>query len=79
MHPEAEMNCKPELEIYTDDVRCAHGATVGQLSEDSLFYLQSRGIPQTDARKLLSHGFLRECLDGLLAETAANRFMQALA
>jgi Fe-S cluster assembly protein SufD len=78
LHPEAEMNSKPELEIYTDDVRCAHGATVGQLSEDSLFYLVSRGISPTEARRLLSHGFLRECLDGPLAETAAERFMMAL-
>ena len=78
MHPEAEMNCKPELEIYTDDVRCAHGATVGQLSADGLFYLQSRGIPYSEAKKLLSHGFLRECLEGPLADAAAARFMQAL-
>ena len=78
LHPEAEMNCKPELEIYTDDVRCAHGATVGQLSGDSLFYLQSRGIPTARARQLLSYGFLRECLHGPLAEPAATRFLQAL-
>lgn len=78
MHREAEMNCKPELEIYTDDVRCAHGATVGQLSEDALFYLQSRGVPHGQAKKLLSHGFLRECLEGPLAETSATRFLRAL-
>ena len=78
LHPEAEMNSKPELEIYTDDVRCAHGATVGQLSKDSLFYLLSRGISAAEARRLLSHGFLRECLDGPLAETAAERFMTAM-
>ncbi len=78
LHPEAEMNSKPELEIYTDDVRCAHGATVGQLSEDSLFYLLSRGVSPPMARRLLSHGFLRECLGGPLAEVAAERFMLAL-
>lgn len=78
MHPEAEMNCKPELEIYTDDVRCAHGATVGQLSEEALFYLRSRGVPYGQAKRLLSHGFLRECLEGPLAETVADRFLRAL-
>jgi Fe-S cluster assembly protein SufD len=78
LHPDAEMNTKPELEIYTDDVRCAHGATVGQMSTDSLFYLTARGIPQTQARRLLAHGFVRECLAGPLAERAAARFMEAL-
>lgn len=79
MHPDAEMNTKPELEIYTDDVRCAHGATVGALSGDALFYLRSRGVPEGEARKLLAHGFVRECLDGPLADQAARRFMEALA
>jgi Fe-S cluster assembly protein SufD len=59
LHPDAEMDTKPELEIYTDDVRCAHGATVGQLAADSVFYLTARGIPEPAARRLLAHGFLR--------------------
>ncbi|MEQ8483511.1 MAG: SufD family Fe-S cluster assembly protein [Pseudomonadales bacterium] len=78
VHPEAEMNTKPELEIYTDDVRCAHGATVGQLSADAQFYLVSRGIPAAEARRLLSHGFVRECLWGPWADAAAERFRAAL-
>lgn len=78
LHPEAEMNTKPELEIYTDDVRCAHGATVGQLSDDALFYLTARGIPQPEARRLLAYGFVGECLDGPLAEAAVSRFREAL-
>jgi FeS assembly protein SufD len=78
MHPDAEMNTKPELEIYNDDVRCAHGATVGQLGADSLFYLTSRGIPAIEARRLLSHGFLRECLWGSELDAAAERLLAAL-
>lgn len=79
LHADAEMNTKPELEIYTDDVRCAHGATVGQLSPDATLYLQSRGIPAVEARRLLAHGFVRECLAGPLADVAATRFREALA
>jgi Fe-S cluster assembly protein SufD len=79
LHAGAEMNTKPELEIYTDDVRCAHGATVGQMSEDGLFYLTARGIPEAEARMLLAYGFVRECMHGPLADAAARRFREALA
>jgi Fe-S cluster assembly protein SufD len=78
LHADAEMDTKPELEIYTDDVRCAHGATVGQLAADSLFYLTARGIPEATARRLLAHGFLRECLAGPLAEAGTARLLEAL-
>lgn len=70
LHPEAIINTKPELEIYTDDVRCSHGATVGQLSEESLFYLQSRGIRRPEARRLICRAFIASCISGLLAEAA---------
>ncbi|NCF44355.1 MAG: hypothetical protein GWP70_05975 [Proteobacteria bacterium] len=70
MGEHATINSKPELEIYTDDVRCAHGATVGTISQDALFYLLSRGIDQNAAQALLSQGFLRQCIDGPLAESA---------
>ena len=56
----AAIDTKPELEIYTDDVECAHGATVGQLDENALFYCQSRGIPLASARQLLLHAFKEE-------------------
>ncbi len=59
----AEADTKPELEIYADDVRCSHGATVGQLDEDMIFYLRSRGLPEDAARGLLTLGFARELLD----------------
>jgi len=53
----ARMHTKPQLEIYADDVKCSHGATVGQLDEDALFYLQSRGIPRDDSRLMLMDAF----------------------
>jgi Fe-S cluster assembly protein SufD len=56
----AEINTKPELEIYADNVKCAHGATVGQLDAESLFYFRSRGIAREDAMKLLLHAFADE-------------------
>jgi len=78
MHPGAEMNTKPELEIYTDDVRCAHGATVGQLAADALFFLTARGIPETAARDMLAHAFLRECISGALADEVTPHLLGAL-
>ena len=46
------MHCKPQLEIYNDDVKCSHGATTGQLDTDALFYMRSRGIPESEARTI---------------------------
>lgn len=54
----AEMNAKPELEIFNDDVQCAHGATIGELDDDLLFYLRARGIPEPQARALLVQAFV---------------------
>lgn len=59
----AEINAKPDLEIYADDVKCAHGSTVGQLDEVALAYLRSRGIPRDTARALLLRAFATEILD----------------
>jgi Fe-S cluster assembly protein SufD len=59
----ATINTKPQLEIFADDVKCTHGATVGQIREDALFYLRSRGIPEADARKLLVYAFVAEVLE----------------
>ncbi|MEM8769238.1 MAG: Fe-S cluster assembly protein SufD [Pseudomonadota bacterium] len=75
LHPEAIINTKPELEIYTDDVRCSHGATVGQLSEESLFYLQSRGIARPEARRLICRAFIESCIAGPLAEAAEDALL----
>ncbi|MEH6444251.1 MAG: Fe-S cluster assembly protein SufD [Oceanospirillaceae bacterium] len=63
MSPNAQVNTKPELEIYADDVRCAHGATMAEIDEGAMFYLQSRGISRTDAQVLLSFGFINELVD----------------
>ncbi len=59
----AVIDTKPELEIYADDVKCSHGASVGDLDETALFYLQARGIPADEARRMLIDGFLREAVD----------------
>jgi Fe-S cluster assembly protein SufD len=59
----ATVNLKPELEIFADDVKCAHGATVGELDKRALFYLQSRGIPQARAEALLTHAFVADALE----------------
>lgn len=64
----AEVYTKPELEIYADDVRCAHGATVSQIEDMSLYYLQSRGIERKEAEVMLSFGFINELINGLQHE-----------
>jgi Fe-S cluster assembly protein SufD len=58
----AEADLKPELEIFADDVKCAHGAAVGDLDAESLFYLRARGIPEAEARGLLLHAFLEDAV-----------------
>jgi Fe-S cluster assembly protein SufD len=60
---EAVINTKPELQIFADDVRCTHGATIGQLDAESLFYLQSRGIGKSQGRDLLTYAFAQDILD----------------
>src|SRR5262249_46689244 len=66
--PRAEADLKPELEIFADDVKCAHGAAVGDLDVDSLFYLRARGIPEAEARNLLIRAFLEEAVAGIESE-----------
>jgi len=60
---ETEIDSKPQLEIYADDVKCAHGSTAGELDEEALFYLRSRGLPESQARALLVEGFLSEVVE----------------
>lgn len=62
LSPRAQINAKPELEIYADDVQCAHGNAIGQIDEDALHYLQTRGIPYADARALLINAYAAETL-----------------
>jgi Fe-S cluster assembly protein SufD len=61
----AEIDTKPELEIFADDVKCSHGAAAGELDEDALFYLRARGIGQTDARRMLVEAFVGETLESI--------------
>jgi Fe-S cluster assembly protein SufD len=60
---DARVDTKPQLEIFNDDVKCSHGATVGQLEEEELFYLLTRGLPETLARNLLTYGFAEEIIN----------------
>lgn len=73
----AEVNTKPELEIYADDVQCAHGATVAQLDPMTLHYLRTRGIPRDEAEVMLSYGFINELVEGL-ACAAVRDFIKPL-
>ena len=65
LSPDAEIDSKPQLEIYADDVKCSHGATVGELDAGQLFYLRSRGVPLAEARAILVRAFLIEAIDGV--------------
>jgi Fe-S cluster assembly protein SufD len=73
----AQIDTKPQLEIYADDVKCTHGATIGQIEEDALFYLRSRGIDEASARKLLLLAFANECLDRMQQQTVRS-YVEAL-
>ena len=75
----AVIDTKPELEIYADDVKCAHGATVGELDEAALFYLRTRGIPDAEARRMLIEGFLCEAVEGVEDPAAREYLMRRLA
>ena len=69
LSPKAEMDTKPELEIYADDVKCSHGTTTGALDEEPLFYLRSRGLSEGEARMLLMQAFVDEVVDKVADET----------
>jgi Fe-S cluster assembly protein SufD len=60
---QARMYTQPMLEIYADDVKCAHGSTVGQLNDAAMFYMRQRGIPEKEARTLLQQAFINEVID----------------
>lgn len=71
--PTAKMYTKPHLEIYADDVKCSHGAAVGQLDKDALFYMQSRGIPENEARMLLMVAFANDVVENIKIEALRTR------
>ena len=62
---EASMNSKPQLEIFADDVKCSHGAAIGQLNKNEIFYLQARGIEEKDAKSILTYAFANELIEGV--------------
>jgi Fe-S cluster assembly protein SufD len=75
----AVIDTKPELQILADDVKCAHGASVGDLDEAALFYLRARGIPTDEARRLLVEGFLREPVEGIADPAIREHLLRRLA
>jgi len=76
LSPLAEMNVKPELEIYADDVKCSHGSTTGALDETPLFYLRSRGLSEKEARRLLLEAFIGETLDKISHEAVQKEISE---
>ncbi len=70
LSPDAEIDTKPELEIFADDVKCSHGATVGELDPEQMFYLRSRGVPAAEARAILVRAFLAEALEAVTHDPA---------
>lgn len=77
LSPDAEMDTKPELEIYADDVKCSHGATTGQLDEDPLFYLRQRGLNEAQARMLLIQAFVDEVIEKVENEPVREDILEA--
>lgn len=76
---EATINAKPQLEIFADDVKCAHGTTVGQLDEQAVFYLRARGLSETEARAMLTHAFAADVLASLPTEALREALNQVTA
>lgn len=75
---EAQINSNPQLEIFADDVKCTHGAAIGQLDEEALFYLQARGLTPRDARDLLIHAYAGEVLEGIKNEHLKAQLLREL-
>lgn len=78
LSPTAVMNTKPQLEIFADDVKCTHGATIGQLREDALFYLRARGVPKAQAESLLVYAFAAEVLEKITVDEVREILEKAL-
>lgn len=78
LSPQARVDTKPQLEIYADDVKCAHGAAVGQLDEEELFYLQTRGLNAELGRSLLTYGFAEEVIGKIKIESIRSQLDKAV-
>ena len=77
--PEAEIDVRPQLEIYTDDVKCSHGATAGKLDDNMLFYLLSRGLDRDTAQRLLKWAFLEDVVARIEVPELRRQIEQSLA
>ena len=75
----ASINSKPQLEIFADDVKCSHGCTIGQLDEEALYYLRSRGIPLKEAKALLMFAFANKVLTGVKIPEIKQRITEQIA
>lgn len=71
--PQAKMHTKPQLEIYTDDVKASHGTTIGQLDQEAMFYMRTRGVPEAEARRLLMQAFMADVIDGVRLDVLRDR------
>ena len=75
----AKVNTKPQLEIFADDVKCSHGCTIGQLDKEALFYLRSRGIPEKEAKALLTYAFANNILESVKTPNLKRRINSLIA
>ena len=75
----AKMNSKPQLEIYADDVKCSHGCTIGQLDDEALFYMMSRGIPEKEGKALLLYAFANDALRNVKLPALRKRLNKQIA
>ncbi len=79
MSEKATINAKPQLEIFADDVKCSHGCTIGQLDDDAMFYMQSRGIPAKEAKALLMYAFTNEVIESIRIPELKQRITKLIA
>ena len=75
----AKVNSKPQLEIFADDVKCSHGCTIGQLDKEALFYLKTRGIPEKEAKALLTYAFANNILESVKTPNLKRRINSLIA
>src|SRR5690606_18581492 len=75
----ATINSKPQLEIFADDVKCSHGCTIGQLDDEALFYLRSRGIPKKEAKALMMYAFANNVLQSVRIPELKTRINKIIA
>ena len=79
VNDKATINTKPQLEIFADDVKCSHGCTIGQLDENAMFYLQTRGIPLIEAKALLMYAFANNVLNSVKIPQLKKRINKLIA